>query len=80
MTTTPGPSEIPNQPSDGVVFAVGSKFAEVVATPGRPAALRVTNAVGQGVLVEGTAEMHRLAAVCLMVADIDQVDDAVAFA
>ncbi len=80
MTTRSEPTREPNPASDGVVFAVGSKFAEVVATPGRPAAVRVTNAVGQGVLVEGVAEMHRLAAVCLMVADIDQVDDAVAFA
>ena len=28
-----GPSEVPDQPVSSVVFAVGSKFAEVVATP-----------------------------------------------
>lgn len=72
-----GSSPEPSPPTahDGEVYAVGTKYAEVVATPGRAPALRVTNAVGQGVLVEGTAELHRLAAVCLLVADVgDPVD------
>ena len=47
--------------SDGAVHKISNNvFAEVVATPGRPMALRVTDSLGYGVLVRGRDELLRL--------------------
>lgn len=53
-------------PSDGDTHRIGPHaFAEVITTPGREPAMRITDALGHGCCVVGVEGLHRLAAVSL---------------